>query len=81
MGGEGCRVRRREEEGVITHLTRWGGDQERMRSRGGRVLETREASEGNRKTQYTVCGVQFMHTHTHFYSDMNSDTQMLILDM
>lgn len=32
MGGEGCRVRRREGEGVITHMTRWG-KREKKKSR------------------------------------------------
>lgn len=80
MGGEGCRVRRREEEGVITHMTRWGERKKKIKredeEQGERMLETREVSKGN--IQFVVYSLRI---NTHVYTDMNSDQQMLILDM
>lgn len=44
MGGEGCRVRRREGEGVITHMTRRGEKKEK---------KSREDEEGEwRREKY-----------------------------
>lgn len=78
MGGEGCRVRRREGEGVITHMTRWGKrkkkNQERMRR--GEGVETREVSGGNSvtgKCSNTACGAQ-LRGYTHTYTDIDVHT-------
>ena len=73
MGGEGCRVRRREGEGVITHMTRRGEKKRKKIKRGwGGGGEAREVSESN--STDTVCNAHTGRENTRYIASTQVQT-------